>query len=180
MRYTTIIDISEMPDLYRNLNTRAVYLHLVLKSGYHDNDRDKSTLSIRRLAADSGLTVSAVRNALQQLEKASMIERASDGTTTVRKWILETKPTPRTKASASVGGDEHDKMWAEFEKERKDRVKALQQALVNMSVEELIQWQKELNEGMSSIRHHGQQLNATPDNVKYLQKWIDAKKKNNQ
>lgn len=168
-----------MPDLYRNLNTRVVYLHLVLKSGYHDNDRDKSTLSIRRLAADSGLTVSAVRNALQQLEKATMIERASDGTTTVRKWILETKPTPRTKATASDGGSDYDKRMAEYERERKERLNLLLQVVEDMSLDDLKQWQKELTEGVSK-RHHGQQINATTENVKWLQKWIDKKMKNKQ
>ncbi len=174
MRYTTIIDISEMPEIYRNLNTRAVYLHLVLKSGYHDDDRDKLKLSIRRLAAESGLTVSAVRNALQQLEKAAMIERTSDGSTTVRKWILETKPTARTKATTNAGGSDYDKRMEEHERERKERLKVLLQVLEEMSLDDVRQWQKELNEGVSK-RHHGQQINANPENVKYLQMWIDKK-----
>lgn len=165
-----------MPDLYRNLNTRAVYLHLVLKSGYHDEDRDKSKLSIRRLAAETGLTVSAVRNAFQQLEKAAMIERSSDGTTTVRKWILEPKPTARTKATTSVGGSDYDKRMEEYERERKERLNVLLQVLEDMSLDDVKQWQKELSEG-TSRRHHGQQINATTDNVKWLQKWIDKKTK---
>lgn len=176
MRYTTIIDISEMSEVYRNLNTRAVYLHLVLKSGYHDDDRDKIRISIRRLAAESGLTVSAVRNALQQLEKASMIERTSDGTTSVRKWILETKPMPRTKATTTVSGTDYDKRMDEYERERKERLNRLLQVLDNMSLDDVRQWQKELSEGVSK-RHHGQQINANQDNVKWLQKWIDKKLK---
>lgn len=176
MRYTTIIDISEMTDLYRNLNTRAVYLHLVLKSGYHDDDRDKIRISIRRLAAESGLTVSAVRNALQQLEKASMIERTSDGATIVRKWILETKPTARTKATTTVSGSDYDKRMEEYERERKERLNVLLQVLEEMSLDDVRQWQKELSEGVSK-RHHGQQINANQDNVKWLQKWIDKKMK---
>lgn len=176
MRYTTIIDISEMPELYRNLNTRAVYLHLVLKSGYHDADRDKSKLSIRRLAAESGLTVSAVRNALQQLEKASMIERLSDGTTIVRKWILEMKPTTRTKATTSSGGSDYEKRIEEYERERKERLNKLIQVLEEMSLDDVRQWKNELSEGVSK-RHHGQQINATTENVKWLEKWIDKKMK---
>ena len=176
MRYTTIIDISEIPEIYRNLNTRAIYLHLVLKSGYHDNDRDKARISIRRLASDSGLTVSATRNALQQLEKAGMIERPGDGQIAVRKWILDMKPTPRNKATTAAGNSDYDKRMEEYERERKERLNLLQQELENMSLDDVRQWQKELSEGISK-RHHGQQINANQDNVKWLQKWIDKKMK---
>lgn len=88
MRYTTIIDITEFPALYRNLATRLVYLHLCLRSGYHDYDRDISSLSIRRLAFETGLTIGAVRNALEQLAKFQMIVRQGQ-LTKVRKFILE-------------------------------------------------------------------------------------------
>lgn len=167
-----------MPEIYRNLNTRAVYLHLVLKSGYHDNDRDKIRISMRQLASDTGLSLSAVRNALKQLEKNSMIERVSDGTTTVRKWILDMKPTPRNKANTAAGNSDYDKRMEEYERERKERLNMLQQVLENMSLDDVQQWQKELSEGISK-RHHGQQINANQDNVKWLQKWIDTKKRKN-
>lgn len=75
MRYTTLIDISEYPQLYRSSSVRLVYLHLVLKSGFHDDDRDLCAVSIRRLANDCGLTVAATRHALGLLEKAAMITR---------------------------------------------------------------------------------------------------------
>ena len=73
MRYTTIIDISEIQPIYRNVNARLVYLHLVLKSGYHDNDRDLVSISLRRIAAEVGLTLSATRHAISQLEKAQLL-----------------------------------------------------------------------------------------------------------
>lgn len=88
MRYTTIIDITEFPALYRNPATRLVYLHLCLRSGYHDYDRDISSLSIRRLAYETGLSIGAVRNALEQLTKFQMIARQGQ-LTKVRKFILE-------------------------------------------------------------------------------------------
>ena len=69
MRYTTIIDIRDFPELYRNQNLRLLYLHLVLKSGYHDDDRDQVHTSIRRLGYETGLTVSAVRHGLAMLKK---------------------------------------------------------------------------------------------------------------
>lgn len=98
MRYTTIIDLSEFPAVYRNKNVRLVYLHLVLKSGYHDNDRDLIDISIRNLAWGVGLSVSATRHALHILEQARMIKR-SGPLWHVRKFIIEQEITPRAKTT---------------------------------------------------------------------------------
>lgn len=96
MRYTTIIDISEMPTIYGNINARLVYLHLVLKSGYHDDDRDMIAISIRRIAADLNLSLSAVRHAIGQLERAHLLQRQGP-IWCVKKWIVEQKITSRPK-----------------------------------------------------------------------------------
>lgn len=97
MRYTTIIDISEYPSLYRNINIRLVYLHLCLASGYHDDDRDMYNGSLRSLARATGLTLAAVRHATQQLERATLIART--GTLwTIRKFVLERPISPRAKS----------------------------------------------------------------------------------
>lgn len=96
MRYTTIIDISEYPQVYRNVNVRLLYMHLVLKSGYHDEDRDMITTSIRRLAADTGLTVSAVRFALKVLQSYQLLQRQGN-VYQVKKWVIQTKPRARPK-----------------------------------------------------------------------------------
>lgn len=98
MRYTTIIDLSEFPAVYRNKNVRLVYLHLVLKSGYHDNDRDLIDISIRNLAWAVGLSVSATRHALHILELAKMIKRAGP-LWHVRKFVIEQEITPRVKTA---------------------------------------------------------------------------------
>lgn len=96
MRYTTIIDISENRTLYSNHNARLVYLHLALKSGYHDSDRDLYDVSIRELAWQVGITVSACRHSLRLLEKAGMIQR--EGLLfRVKKWLIEDTVTPRPK-----------------------------------------------------------------------------------
>lgn len=92
MRYTTVIDISDLPTVYRNQNVRLVYLHMCLKSGYHEDDRDICFLSLRRLAADVGLTISATRHALGVLSRAALIEKNGNAWR-VRKFILAT-PIP--------------------------------------------------------------------------------------
>lgn len=101
MRYTTIIDISEYPSLYRNATVRMVYLHMVLKSGYHDNDRDLVDISIRRLSMETGCSVSAVRHALHVLEQSQLIRK--QGTLwQVRKFVIEQPITSRAKTKKSA------------------------------------------------------------------------------
>lgn len=97
MRYTTVIDISEFRNIYRNHAIRLVYLHLCLKAGYHDNDRDVCNLSIRSLAADAGLTVSAVRNALHVLTTHGLISK-SGPVIVVKKFVLEQTVTARPRS----------------------------------------------------------------------------------
>lgn len=94
MRYTTIIDISEIEPVYRNPNTRLVYLHLCLKSGYRTDDRDRIRISIRRLAWEVGITAAAARYALRQLEGAQLISYTEGGTFEVVKFIV---PEPYAK-----------------------------------------------------------------------------------
>ena len=101
MRYTTIVDISEFPTIYRNTNARLVYLHLVLKSGYHDNDRDLVALSLRRIAAEVGLTLSATRHAISQLEKAQLLNRQGP-VWFVKKFVFEKSITPRAKSEKKL------------------------------------------------------------------------------
>lgn len=95
MRYTTIIDISELQAIYKSHAARLVYLHLALKAGYHDDNRDLVLTSIRRLAADVGLTVSATRCAIHQLETNKLLSRTGN-VWTIRKWIDAPNITPRT------------------------------------------------------------------------------------
>lgn len=101
MRYTTIIDISEIPVIYRNHNACRVYIHMALKSGYHDADRDVIHVSVRRLASDCGISVAAARHALGVLQRAELI--ANEGVTwRVKKWVLDLKPTPRRQANTAA------------------------------------------------------------------------------
>lgn len=101
MRYTTIIDISENRELYRNHNARLLYLHLVLKSGYHDDDRDQVRLSIRSMAYDSGLSVSAVRHALKVLEKNGLLSKRQ-GRLYVTKFVVEKTITKRARKAKEI------------------------------------------------------------------------------
>lgn len=124
MRYTTIIDISEMPSLYRNKNACLVYLHLVLQAGYHDDDRDLAAGSIRALAAALGLSVAAVRHALEQLEKSRLIERQGPFWH-VRKWVQEQPISPRARTAREQKKIE-DAARLKMEKEERERAAAIE------------------------------------------------------
>ena len=94
MRYTTIIDIRESPALYRNANTRLIYLELVLGSSYQQDTKDRYQGSFRTLAARVGVTISAVRNSLKQLQALGMVSPIEGGWI-VKKWIEQPAIIPR-------------------------------------------------------------------------------------
>lgn len=101
MRYTTVIDISEMPEVYRNTTARLIYMHMCLKAGYHDADRDLVRLSIRRVSADVGVTVSATRHALRLLERVGLLTREGE-LWRVKKWVEEQQITTRAKTKREM------------------------------------------------------------------------------
>ena len=68
-KYCTILDISQC-NCYKNINARLLYLHLACSV---DVSTYTYATSIRRLSAESGLTVSATRHALCALEREGLI-----------------------------------------------------------------------------------------------------------
>lgn len=98
MRYTTIIDIAQCPEIYRNINARLTYLHMVLTCGYHDNDKGLVRKSVRQLSLETGITKSATENALRLLKKFDLV-RKNRGRLYVRTWAPEQPITkPKRKA----------------------------------------------------------------------------------
>lgn len=122
MRYTTIIDITDQPGVYRNVHARLLYLHLVLRAGYHDNDRDIVDISIRRLAMQSGLTVSATRHALAILERAQLVRREGN-TLVVKKWLMDEAITPRAKTKREQRARDQA---SERERENQERSRSME------------------------------------------------------
>lgn len=168
MRYTTVIDISEEPAVWRSMSARTLYLYMALKAGWHNEDRDICTSSIRVLASDSGLSFSATRCALQLLQKHKLVEKTDVGWK-VLKWVCQDPPTPRTKPSAET------KQTSHLIQRRDDEIRQYQdkvlQAVRNCSTEELTAWLHELEDGRSK-RHQGVQINANQDNISWLRKII--------
>ena len=83
MRYCTILDISSCSS-YKNINARLLYLHIACNLETTSYDYN---ISLRRLAAAAGMSLSAVRAAMATLEKDGLI------TTTHLTTHLTTQPT---------------------------------------------------------------------------------------
>lgn len=172
MRYTTLIDISEIPEVYRNQNARLVYLHLALKAGYHDEDRDVLQTSIRMTAWKVGLTVSATRHALAVLERAGLLKRTVSGWT-VTKWIQATDPTPRPKKTTTKAGA--GELGRQLDLEVEEYQRKLRAAIDDMTVQELQTWLQELKDGRQ-LNHRGTYLKPREDNIQWLTNQIKIKK----
>lgn len=171
MRYTTIIDIRELDAIYRNKNVRLVYLHMVLKSGYHDEDRDLLRCSIRNLAWEIGLSVSAVRHALHVLMKSGMVSKNGESWQ-VKKFFLDTPPTPRPKKAQAQAVKAEGNIGSRYEQEKQDYQQRVIAAVRQCSREEIEAWIEELANGRS-IRHHGVAINANQNNIKWLTAVLD-------
>lgn len=126
MRYTTIIDLREWPHAYKSVGVRLLYLHFCLVSGYHAEDRDKCLHSYRQLAQDTGLTLSAVRHAVKQLDKLGLLKREGDKWV-VTKFILPkeipSRPRP-TKATNGYSDDVYKTIYHEFSPEENKALEA--------------------------------------------------------
>ena len=143
MRYTTIIDIREFP-LYKNPACRTLYLHMVLASGYHETDMDQVTVSIRGLATQTGLTVSATRHALSVLMKAGLVRRQS-GQLTVAKYVLQEGIPKRARSKKEQQQQQLAREREQQERERDlQRFHEVQKAISESSVQELEQYLDEM------------------------------------
>lgn len=166
MRYTTVIDVTEIPDIWRNPNCTRLYFYMAMRCGYHDNDRDRLCISIRNLAYAAGLSLSACRHALKVLQKFGLVSPMGEYYL-VKKFLLETKPTSRTQRTTGAGG-----IITEFEKsEHELRLKAIKKAVKSCSRQEAEAWLNELQKGQSNV-HYGAQIPATESWIKWLQKLI--------
>lgn len=129
MRYTTVIDLTEFRQLYRNKNAVLVYLHLALRSGWHDHDRDIVETSVRNLAYDTGLSVAAVRHALKILEDAKLLSHVGS-VWTVTKWVMTEDPTKRPKNARDAKQIEiaAERQRAEEKREREAEIERTRRA----------------------------------------------------
>lgn len=165
MRYTTIIDITEFPTVYRNNNAVLLYLHLVLRAGWHDSDRDTLRISFRQLAQAVGMTLSATRHAVRVLTEAKLLQRDGD-VWRVKKWHIEKPPTPRRKATTATA-TETNKLHEQLEKQRNEFYDKLDKVVRSMTAAELRSWYGELCAG-KSLAHHGVTLRSNASTIDWF------------
>lgn len=173
MRYTTVIDITEFAAVYRNQNARLIYFHMALKSGYHAEDKDRIQTSIRRLASDLNLTVSATRHALAQLEREDLIVRTNGGWK-VKKWVIENYPEKNQVRKKTAAQEEKEKQQ---EKDRQEWLDGLKAAVTNSTREELQSWLEALINAPEGKRvyHKGARLWHCAEHIEWLTKIIRDK-----
>ena len=146
MRYTTIIDIREFPQIYRNDHAKIVYLHLALISGYHDEDRDQTPISIRQICYDTGLSLSAVRHSLKVLISAGLLTR-SGITWTVKKFVLDKPISPRIRSEKKRSAAEN------LERER-----IIKEEQNKREIEEKRKYQEEIKAGKNPLKEMVKEL----------------------
>ena len=168
-----MIDISDMPEVYRNQAARLLYIHMALCAGYHDDDRDLVRQSLRVMAVRAGLTLSAVRHALGLLQRAGLVSREGDAWR-VKKWFVDTPPTPRRQPKDRRAAHEASSIADEAERQISEWQANVVRAVREMTRDELETWLDELREGRS-LRHHGANLNVNARNIEWLENVIKTK-----
>lgn len=121
MRYTTIIDISQAPAIYKSENLRLVYLHLCLTCGYHDDDKGLLRQSLRQMASEVGCTMSALRHALRQLEKWQLVRRYR-GKLYVRNWCEEQPITTPARRTRKAKADQAEQSLIEIHRQHQEQL----------------------------------------------------------
>lgn len=173
MRYTTIIDITEYPGIWGSASCRDLYLYLVLKSGWHDDDRDMLRASIRQLSAATGLTKSAVEHAIRQLTKAGLL--AKDGQAyRVTKWTLQPKPSPRPRQDQQRAAAASSDIARQSELQAEERRRRLIHTVATISKLEGLQWIQEVEDGRY-LNHGGCTLPRSKAWLDWLKKEVSKK-----
>lgn len=176
MRYTTVIDLRDYPQAYKSQSVRILYLHMCLTAGYHEEDRDIVTISIRRLAMSTGLTVSATRHAMAVLEHIGLLKKTTRGLL-VTKWVASEQIQARPSSKPAKADPSLSRAIREQEQREEAYARKVEQAVRQLPVEELEKWLQELDEGRS-LRHGGVSINASKKNTEWLKKWLNYRKKN--
>ena len=175
MRYTTVIDITDYPQIYRNMNARLVYVHMALKAGYHDDDRDICRLSIRSLAASVGITVSATRNALVQLEKSGLISKSSD-CWIVKKWVAMEAPSPRTQLTVAKKASGITDAMRKNDQELEERTRQITEWVRTSSRKDIQELIEKLENGKMA-RINGQRVYPSGRAIEWFGNQLNLKRK---
>lgn len=169
MRYTTVIDLTEMPEVWRNSNVTRLYLYMALRCGYHDQDRDVLTMSTRNLAIGAGITHSACRHALRVLLAHQLLVQEGNSWR-VKKFILDIKPSARTQKNTTVS----DSRLVERDLEKENRDRIVYKLVKEASLKDLKGILSDLKEQKNTTY---KEVKFGQQDVKTLVDWIEFKQK---
>lgn len=176
MRYTTVIDVTEIADVWKNPNISRLYFYMALKCGYHDDDRDILRISLRNLAAQASLTLSATRHALKVLETAKLVTQEKDAWRVV-KFILDKKPTSRTQKN-TMSSPETENMQRQQAEDQEKKERETRSYFESVAVETLEGMLSELREGKRIfIKELRRNVAPTLYNIEFFEKWLNYKKR---
>lgn len=174
MRYTTVIDVTEIADVWRNPNISRLYFFMALKCGYHDDDRDILKISLRSLAAQASLTISATRHALKVLESLKLVTQEKE-CWRVTKFILDKKPTSRTQKNTAPMVDEAAERQRQAEMKKEEETRKKGEYLHAASADHCRKIIQALEEKGRAISVNG--LVFYPRDIKNIDEWIKYKEK---
>lgn len=182
MRYTTIIDITDDPAIWRNLNACRLYTYMALRAGYHAEDRDYFTGSYSAMMAATGLTMSALRHALRVLQDRRLITRDGERWL-VKKWAYEDFPGPREKPRKKTQAELREEAAAnerrlQEEKRHREWQQTVRDACSSSTIEELEQWLEKLRNTREKGRccFKGAVLWNMPVYVNWLSNYINKRR----
>lgn len=155
MRYTTVIDVTEIPDIWRNPNVSRLYFYMAMRCGYHDNDRDQLCISIRNLAYSAGLSLSACRHALKVLQKFGLVSPMGDHYL-IKKFMIEQRISPRAKTIRQQQDDiiaaEREQQQQALDRRLAEERRSRNRSQAQLDAEFLQQYETYLKEPTSPMR----------------------------
>lgn len=170
MRYTTHISVTEIPEIWRNHNATRLYFWMTDICGYHDDDRDMLTASLRRMALACGLTLDAVRHAVGLLQRHGLISRDGKGWR-VTKYVIDQKPTARTQAKAKGKTDTASITRLLDDRERRQR--AIEDGCRAATLQQAREWLEVMEQGRT-VTIGGERVRPTAEWLAWLRRGIDA------
>lgn len=169
MRYTTVIDLTEIPEVWKNSNVTRLYLYMALRCGYHDQDRDVLTMSTRNLAIGAGITHSACRHALRVLLAHQLLVQEGNSWR-VKKFVIDVKPSTRTQKNTTVS----DSRLVERDLEKENRDRIVYKLVKEASLKDLKGILSDLKEQKNTTY---KEVKFGQQDVKTLVDWIEFKQK---
>lgn len=177
MRYTTLIDIRGTK-AYASPSVRLLYIHLVLASGYHAEDLDQVRVSIRGLAEQTRLSVSAVRHGLKVLAKLNLVSREGDHLRVAKYVVQDGIPKrARTKKEQHLQNQAREREQEQQERRRREIQEQAEIIAKYLTKEDLEEWLENCRrrDEDAIVYQKGCKVINNEQGRRYITEWIKRK-----